>query len=969
MDVPGRIVFLVASFLAWILNPVCVAHAQIPGIQLPPGFVVSEFAGDDLAHDIYTMTIDARGRVFVAGRGYIRQVIDDDGDGRADRAIDVADHPKDGAMGLLVEGDIMFAVGDGALRRFQLGSDGQAHGKSQPLVVLKTGQEHTAHAIRRGPDGWLYLICGDATADFGKKLPSLLPVKMPLGGFLMRFSPDFRLSALVADGFRNAYDFDFTAEGELITFDSDNERCAGLPWYEGCRLYHVFPGGHYGWQAPQHGTTWRKPPYFIDVVPPILELGRGSPTGVACYRHRQFPDKYRGGVFLADWTLGRVWFVSLTPNGGTYAGKAELFLQSSGEIGLAPTALAVHPLNGDLYFSIGGRGTRGAVYRISYPAGERTGYETPALPTECITFVERRNLEKLWARRDRLPNIARAEFMQCALSTDRTIKQAGYRLRADCRNVKPSDYKDARAFAAILFRRLEDGIHQPHQFFSVGEHPGYTADDSLIALRGIQRFLGDTGSPAAQGTVFEGYTARDPTRLAKLDQQMFDFARNYLGDGNAVTDRESARVLAMAGDADPRSVRDVADYLSRRLSPTDDIHYLIVLARLNGPRSEYVTRQTAAALLDLDRCFTAANIPRDRNWPLRIAELHAELSRKDSNLNRVLVESADFARAANAIFTRAPGFDRRKAAMKFLDRAQHQANFEWNADIIALLDAVPSEVRQPWIDKLWDRGGFEESLLPIVALDPRQTDRSKFSEALRSPDRSVAETCLRALESLPPAENPDELFPLIRALRSLGQSRADVKFANRIVELLRCSTHQRIGLDRAAWSDWFAGAYPEHAAKLGGANGIDRATWHKRLSAVDWSQGDSVRGKHVFERASCAACHTSASAIGPDLVGVTRRLSRDDLFAAILDPNKDISPQYRSVQLEMKNGKVLSGLIVYDSPAGIMLQTGTGTTVRIAGEEVAARSPTDVSLMPAGLLDKLKNEEIADLWAYLKALK
>ena len=58
------------------------ASAQIPGIQLPPGFVVSEFAGDDLAHDIYTMTIDARGRVFVAGRGYIRQLIDDNGDGR-----------------------------------------------------------------------------------------------------------------------------------------------------------------------------------------------------------------------------------------------------------------------------------------------------------------------------------------------------------------------------------------------------------------------------------------------------------------------------------------------------------------------------------------------------------------------------------------------------------------------------------------------------------------------------------------------------------------------------------------------------------------------------------------------------------------------------------------------------------------------------------------------------------------------
>lgn len=945
------------------------ASAQIPGIQIPSGFTITEFAGDELAHDIYTMTIDTRGRVFVAGRGYIRQLIDDNGDGRADRAIDVADHPKDGAMGLLVEGDTLFAVGDGALRRFQVGPDGKATGPSQKLVVLKTGQEHTAHAIRRGPDGWLYLICGDATAEFGKKLPTLAPVKMPIGGFMLRYSPDFRFSELVADGFRNPYDFDFTAEGEPITFDSDNERCAGLPWYEGCRLYHVFPGGHYGWQAPQHATTWRMPPYFIDVVAPILDLGRGSPTGVACYRHRQFPTQYRSGVFLADWTLGRIWFVSLTPQGGTYVGKAEQFLHSSGEIGLAPTALAVHPLNGDLYFSMGGRGTRGAVYRISYPAGEREGYVTPALPKESITFVDRRNLEKLWARRDKFPNLARADFLQCVVNRDRTMQQAGFRLRADCRDMKPSDYKDARAFAAILFRRLDDGLHQSHRFFSVGEHPGYTPDDSLIVLRGIQRFLGDTGSPAAHGTVFEGYTARNPNRLLKLDQQMVDFARNYLGNGNAVTDRECGRVLAMAGDDDSKSPVYVAELLSRRLTPLDDIHYLIVLARLNGPRSEYVTRQTAAALLDLDRCFVTANLPRDRNWPLRIAELHAELSRKDPNLNRVLVESADFARPANAIFTRAPGFDRRTAAMKFLERAEHQASFEWNADIIALLDAVPSEVRQPWIDRMWNRGGFEESLLPIMALEPREADRGKFGDGLRSPERSIAEACLRALESLPSAKNPDDLLPLIRTLRSLGQSRADVKFASRIVELLRCATHQRIGRDRGAWTDWFAGAYPDHAAKLSGANGIDRAAWTKRLHAIDWSQGDAVRGKNVFEKTSCAACHTSASAVGPGLVGVTRRFSRDDLFTAILEPSRDIASQYRSVQMEMKNGKVHSGLIVYDSPAGIMLQTGTGTTVRIVGDEVVSRSPTDVSLMPAGLLDKLKDEEIADLWAYLKGLK
>src|SRR5438552_1523072 len=97
------------------------AAETVPGLRVPPGFEVREFAGDDLAHDIFTMTLDPRGRVVVAGRGYIRLLIDDDGDGRADRAVPIADHPKDGAMGLLWEGDTLYAGGHGGLPGFKVG--------------------------------------------------------------------------------------------------------------------------------------------------------------------------------------------------------------------------------------------------------------------------------------------------------------------------------------------------------------------------------------------------------------------------------------------------------------------------------------------------------------------------------------------------------------------------------------------------------------------------------------------------------------------------------------------------------------------------------------------------------------------------------------------------------------------------------------------------------------------------------
>src|SRR5207249_10842986 len=56
-------------------------------------------------------------------------------------------------------------------------------------------------------------------------------------------------------------------------------------------------------------------------------------------------------------------------SGASYECQKEVFLEAVGEEGFAPTALAVHPTTGDLFVSIGGRGTRGAGYRIRHMAG------------------------------------------------------------------------------------------------------------------------------------------------------------------------------------------------------------------------------------------------------------------------------------------------------------------------------------------------------------------------------------------------------------------------------------------------------------------------------------------------------------------------------------------------------------------------------------------------------------------------
>jgi putative heme-binding domain-containing protein len=171
-----------------------------------------------------------------------------------------------------------------------------------------------------------------------------------------------------------------------------------------------------------------------------------------------------------------------------------------------------------------------------------------------------------------------------------------------------------------------------------------------------------------------------------------------------------------------------------------------------------------------------------------------------------------------------------------------------------------------------------------------------------------------------------------------------------------------------AWKTWYLSKHPEQAAKLADGDGVDVAAWNKRLAAIAWSAGDAGRGRQVYVRASCAACHSGSQALGPDLQGVAGRFSRDDLFTAILQPSRDVPPRYRTTQVVTAEGKVYQGLVIYEATDSLILQTGPALTQRLSNQQISERRISPISLMPTGLLDKLADTEIADLYAYLKGL-
>ncbi|HZT79812.1 MAG TPA: HEAT repeat domain-containing protein, partial [Gemmataceae bacterium] len=158
------------------------------------------------------------------------------------------------------------------------------------------------------------------------------------------------------------------------------------------------------------------PDYYIDSLPPTLETGRGSPVGLEFYDHTAFPEKYRGAYFMADWAIGVIYAVHLKRDGASYKATAEKFCTGAP---MNVTDLAVGP-DGALYFTLGGRGTQGGIYRIvsTQPQVKKTEKEEAAArlhealfnPPQPLAAWSRAQQAALAARLDSdpTPDFARA---------------------------------------------------------------------------------------------------------------------------------------------------------------------------------------------------------------------------------------------------------------------------------------------------------------------------------------------------------------------------------------------------------------------------------------------------------------------------------------------------------------------------------------------------------------------------------
>jgi len=352
-------------------------EVQLEKIELPAGFSIDVFAsGIDLAR---SLAQSPSGAVFV-GTGGLRQsdtvyaVVDEDGDGKADRRYEVASGLNRPNGVAFHDGDLYVAEISRILRLDDI--DGRLNAPPEPVVVtanLPDRRHHGWKFIRFGPDGRLYVPVGAPCNICDEGDPFATILRLDEEG-------DYEV---VARGVRNTVGFDWHPDTGALWFTDNGRDMMGdeVPPDELNVLTE--DGQHFGYPYC-HGQDIADPEFgderpCAELVPPALDLGpHVGAIGMRFYRGDAFPARYRGQIFIAEhgsWNRSnkigyRVMVVHVDGDG--HATEYEEFATGwlQGEDSWGRPVDVMERADGSLLVS---DDMRGVIYRITYDAASAAG--------------------------------------------------------------------------------------------------------------------------------------------------------------------------------------------------------------------------------------------------------------------------------------------------------------------------------------------------------------------------------------------------------------------------------------------------------------------------------------------------------------------------------------------------------------------------------------------------------------------
>lgn len=886
--------------------------------------------------------------------------------------------------------------------------DGDGHADGPPTKLL-TGfkgidHDHGVHGILIGPDMKLYFSVGDQgvkdlQSSDGKGRKWTSNNTDCRAGTIWRCEMDGTNLELIAHNFRNEYEPCVDSFGTIFVSDNDDDG------NEQTRICYVMPGGNYGYHPRGPGQShWHEEQ--PGVVPKILRTYFGSPTGMCVYEGTLLPKKYWGQLLHVDAGPRHVRCYHLTPQGAGYAVEREDMVTSS-DGWFRPSDICVAP-DGSAFVAdwydpgVGGHGmgdtTRGRIFRLA-PKGNKPSVPKVDLESKegLLIALASPNLAVRYMAMAKLQSMKSADALEVLTRALQQKDNQQLQARAcwqlallGVAAVKERDFTaQATLFRFWLSSRdpnvIAMGIRIARQITYRGR-PDFPLDresletntpdmrsaivrrEALLALR--------------EGDVTQGNTKELILRLAKHYDGKDRFYLEAIGIAVGHHDQKRREIILADFEKHFPEWNDKVAGLVWELRPPSMMPTLqkrLADAKLPpAQRAQIVDILAASDDIGTGKALLG-DLKADAPPEVRervVENLKLFLPGKWRELRR----SAELNTAVESLLS---GTDTRMTALAIIGAAE-------KIDAIAQVKGVAENDKEPMAlrSSAVQTLGVLPSIDAVTALEALLKSapaglKSDAAQALahharrrqNNQNNPVSQAALKALQEVVTSET-QELPVRQAAVEALAASPPgtswllDQHTKKQLPDALKADT------GRLLRNSPFQGLRNRAMIAFPPPGKIDP----KKLPAIaDLAKrkGDVAHGKELLAATvkndlQCLKCHTVKGVggkIGPDLSTIGTKASRENLLESILYPSKAIADQFVSWNVLTKKGISITGLLIEETPAQIILRDANGADHKIAVNEIDEKTKSAVSLMPENLLALMTEDDLVDMVEYLLTLK
>jgi putative heme-binding domain-containing protein len=983
-----------------------------------PGFKVERVVPDGNRESLIMITFDAKGRPWVSpangaqAGGPPKQLVDANSDGIYETSKEFIENAKmNTCHGLWWDGPVLYGVCRGpreptdhwphelgrpapidyqaaVFRAEDTNGDDVADTWERVAPIMAGMFDHGPHRIMRAPDNTVTIIFGNNTfapetntdldavmarvkeRDFIPEYKDNWGMTRAQGSFARFDIPSKRYDVLMT-GMRNAVGYTYNLLGEMFYFDSDMEPEIGTPWYRPVRSAHGVPNADYGFR---YGSN-KFPSDYFDTLPAMRNVGRGSPTAVVAYQAWAYPTEWHDVIFEADWSRGRILYSKATPDGATYKMRMDLAEFVHGDP-LPVSDMEIGP-DGMLYFTTGGNGAEGGLFRVRYVGTapvtkpEMTGVhaitrQAQPLSSWGYAAIERMKASMGASFASELERVARSRTepsedrfrallelqrhgappsaaLLGALASDAdpqvratVVYLAGTQTSDAAKAIAAGALKDAeplirrraaeaivrqglspsRAFAAVndVYGLLDD----PDRFV---RYAGRVALEKMPRASWQARALAETSvRPAMEALLALNNTApSDAERLPILEKTIEWMRKSGLSNQDQLNVLRMFEIASVdSKDGAPADVRKRAhDALIGRF-PGPDVRMNLELAKVLAYSNEADV---------IDKIFAA--MPTDDGTSPRPAYLRNVASNDVSGaIGDVHAQQMDLVYALRTI---RDGWT----------PAQRAKLVDWFAKTPTWRGGIAGTLSNLW-----------NSSMQILTDDERKAAADKVPTLAQAAGRSGGRGAGGTAGGAANVGGPPGTAPVTAGMPPAGG-----------------------GVPGAPGRGAAAPGGPG-GGRGGGGGGGGRGNQPKD-EIIGTMLGNPGRGsaapnpengRTVFA-SICASCHRfgeTGADIGPDLTDVRGRFTRRAILESIFFPSDVIDDRFAMWTFTLRGGQTQSGIIVSETDQAVMLRSGPDAPVSVPKSQIVSRKRSETSLMP-DLTDTLTQQQIRELVAFLQA--